>query len=199
MNLQALQTELMARGYDYLPTLRQTYFINRAYTEYCLRYPWPGLEVKVSGQALPFTPDPTLRAMLWLVDDKNARDLEGVDYREVRRLDPAGTQTGTPYCWFFDGSTIDFYPHNTDTTASFRYVQIPPALSATTDSPLVPPEFQLLIVDRAVVEALLDVDEIGAAIELRTDWEHQVDRIAANVLHRNYANNASIQGGYLGW
>ena len=95
MDLQALQTELMARGYDYLSALRQNYFLNRAYTEYCVRFPWPWLEVKVSQQPLPHVPDPTLRAMLWLVDDKNVNDLEGVDYRDIRKLDPAGTHTGT--------------------------------------------------------------------------------------------------------
>ena len=74
---------------------------------------------------------------------------------------------------------------------------IPPALVNATDVPLVPEEFQLLIVDRAVVEALKDVDELGAAIEMRTDWEQQVDRVAANVLHNDYGVNKSIQGGYV--
>jgi hypothetical protein len=66
-------------------------------------------------------------------------------------------------------------------------------LAGDADEPLVPADLALYIVDRAVVEALKDTDELAAAQEVRRDWENQVDRLAGNTLRNNYQNNAQIE------
>ena len=193
MDLQALRTELEARGYNYLTEKRLDYFLNRGYLEFCLRFPWPYLEHQTDTVVLPYIPSPALRAMIWLVDDHTQISLPGIDPREVRRLDPTGDRTGTPAAWYLEGDTLKFFPENASQTATFRYIQIPPMLAGVADEPLVPAEYALYIVDRAVVEALKDTDELAAAQEVRRDWENQVDRLAGNTLRNNYQNNAQIE------
>jgi len=193
VDFAGFRTELKARGYNYLPEKRLDLFINRAYTEFCLRFPWPYLEHQTDTVELPYVPDPALRAMIWLVDNNTEVSLDGIDPREVRRLDPNGAATGTPVAWYLQGDTLKFFPANPGQTATFRYIQIPPALVNPTDLPLVPAEYALYLVDRAVVEALKDTDELQASMESRLNWEQEVDRLAANTLRNNYQNNATIE------
>ena len=193
MDLHELRNELEARGYNYLPEKRLNYFINRGYLEFCLRFPWPYLEHEENSVTLPYVPDPALRAMIWLVNDQTQISLPGIDPREVRRLDPTGDRTGTPVAWYVEGQTLKFFPENAGQTATFRYIQTPPMLAGDADEPLVPADLALYIVDRAVVEALKDTDELAAAQEVRRDWENQVDRLAGNTLRNNYQNNAQIE------
>jgi hypothetical protein len=137
MDLTAAQTELKARGGDYLSTARLTTFLNDAKNELEDFFVWPWLETTTSGTA-PLTIS-DLKHVLYVVDTTNQCELTGASAQYiVEDLDETITTTGTPDVWWLDGTTtLKVYPANTSASLSVRYVKFSPELSAGADTPLI--------------------------------------------------------------
>jgi hypothetical protein len=150
MDLTAAQTELKARGGDYLSTARLTTFLNDAKNELEDFFVWPWLETTTTGTA-PLTIS-DLKHVLYVVDTTNQAELTGASAQYiVEDLDETITTTGTPDVWWLDGTTtLKVYPANTSASLSVRYVKFSPELSAGADTPLIPVRNHNLWIDLAL-------------------------------------------------
>ena len=152
MTLADLQVELQARGFDYLSTTRQNYYINSAYQiDICEDSDWPFLEVTTTGTAPLTITD--LRSIESVIDTTQACKLRPLDRRSITDdYDTSLTTAGSPSFYYLTtATTVSVYPANTTDTLSVRYWKFPAALSAASDTPVVPTRFHPLIVDAAVV------------------------------------------------
>lgn len=165
-----LQTEMLARGFDYLNdsggpgTTRYKRWINDAYHELCEEADWPFLEADSSG-ASPLT-IADMRSVMTVIDTVSGLELPFIDRRELADLYGVLTTTGTPRYYYIDsGSIIRTYP--VGGTLSVRYLKFPTDLSADGNTPVVPARYHSLIVDGAVRRGLMDRDnpEEAQAVE----------------------------------
>jgi len=165
LNLSELRTEFFARGFDYLSSGPQTgpnNYLNRAYHSICDAYEWPFLEADASGTAPLVVSD--LRAVLGVVDTTTQVQLRFIDRRNLLRIDPMVNTAGSPALWYTEnGTTIKVYPTNGTDQISVHYAKVPDDLSDSTDVPIIPSRFHMLIVDQAVVYAYEDSDNLEAA------------------------------------
>jgi hypothetical protein len=162
VDLTAAQTELQARGFDYLSSSRLTIMLNAGKNALEDEYAWPWLETTTTGTA-PLTIS-DLKDVLYCVDTSNRNQLTGLDARDVADWDAIVTTAGTPESWWLDGATtLKVYPTSTSVQLSVRYVKFSPELSAGTDTPLIPVRYHSLWVDYAVIQAYLDSDNYDAA------------------------------------
>jgi hypothetical protein len=123
MDLTAAQTELKARGGDYLSTSRLTTFLNDAKNELEDFFVWPWLETTTTGTA-PLTISDLKASCMWSTR-RNRCELTGASAQYiVEDLDETITTTGTPDVWWLDGTTtLKVYPANTSASLSVRYVK----------------------------------------------------------------------------
>jgi hypothetical protein len=184
MDLTAAQTELKARGFDYLSTTRLNYMLNLGKNALESLQPWPWLEATTTGTA-PLTIS-DLRHVLYVVDTTNQVQLPGMDVRAVVDLDPT-LPSGSPSWWWLDGSTtLRLAPTSTSASLSVRYVKWSPELSAGADTPLIPTREHPVWIDFAQVEAYKDSDNYQAAIALDGDLTtRQIPRMVNAYLGRN--------------
>ena len=165
MNLTALQTELQARGFDDVTdTTRLNYWINLAYqVDICEAEDWPFLATTATGTA-PLTIS-DLRTVLSVIDSTNAVKLRPMDPSNITDdWDTRLTTTGSPWLYYVTGTTVvSVYPANTTSSLSVRYIKVPAALSAGSDTPVIPDRFHYLIVDAAVRRAYRNKDNFEAA------------------------------------
>ncbi len=152
--LASLRSELVARGFDYLTTARQTRYINNGYVALCEVEDWPWLETTTTGVA-PLTIS-DLAEVMYVADPASNRQVQGRDPRDILDYDPAQTTGGVPQYWWIDGSALKVWPLNTSLSLNVRYRKAPVLLSADADAPIVPNRYQTLIVDFAQIEALRD-------------------------------------------
>jgi hypothetical protein len=75
---------------------------------------------------------------------------------------------------------------------SVRYIMIPAELVATSDEPIVPEEWQDIIVDGAVCKAAKDNDGYGAMAAVRAEWQRQVDVMVQALMNRALDGPGSI-------
>jgi hypothetical protein len=184
VDLTAAQTELKARGFDYLSTTRLTYMLNLGKNVLEAMYPWPWLEATTTGTA-PLTIS-DLRQVLYVVDTTNRVQLPGMNVQSTVDIDPM-LQAGTASSWWLDGLTsLKVHPTNASISLSVRYVKWSPELSAGGDTPLIPTREHSVWVDLAQVEAYKDSDNFAAASALLADvLGRQVPRMVDAYLSRN--------------
>jgi hypothetical protein len=199
MDLTAALAELASRGADHVSSARRTTFLNDAKNEFESVWPWPWLETTATGAA-PLTVS-DLRAVLYVVDSTNRRVLRGASAQDiVLQVDPTITTTGTPECWWLDGTTtLKVYPANTSVSLSVRYIKYSAELSAGADTPLIPTRLHNLWIDLAVIRVYQDSDELQAATALRADVRGRLERLVAEYEVRNRQNaplqHVSLDGG----
>lgn len=186
-----LQTEFYARGYDYLAQdqagqTRAKRWLNEAYLELCELADWPFLEGDITGAAPLTITD--LRQVLSVTDATNKAQLWGADRRTLLDNYSDLTLTGTPTQFYLEGSILKVYPASTTVTLSVRYLGIPVALSGATDKPVVPNQYQYLIIDGAVLRAMKDSDNFSGAKALQEHYDMGVGRMAQTYLARNLHN-----------
>jgi hypothetical protein len=178
--------EVVDRGYDYLSTARIGKFIDRAYRKVCSRYPWPFLET--TAIASP----PLELSDLGKVLSVNANEvaLAGRDRRWLAATFPDLAETGTALYWYVENKTLKVFP--TDTAqVTVRYIKRP-AVLGDSDTPLIPEEWQHLLVDFAVIHCLKDDDEGEEAKGLRAEWREELAEMAHAELGRNYSGNELV-------
>jgi hypothetical protein len=188
MDLTAAQTELKARGGDYLSNARLTTFLNDAKSELEDYWDWPWLETTTSGAAPLTIAD--LKSVLYVVDTSNLRELRGLAAADiVAELDETITTTGTPEYWWLDGTTsLKLYPASTSAQLSVRYVKFSAELSAGTDTPLIPTRYHNLWIDLAMVRVYKDDDQAQAAAALLQDCYARLYKIVEVYEARNHQN-----------
>lgn len=167
------------RGFNYETNSVIGGFVERAYQTICARYPWPFLEATTTGVGSVEIPD--LRRVLSV--SANEEPLTGVDRRWIARV-PNLAETGTASYWYLENQTLKVFPVDT-ATVTIRYAKIP-AVLAEGDTPLIPTEWQYLIVDRAIVDCLKSDDEYDEARALKGDVEEGIREMVGALLNRDY-------------
>lgn len=189
MTLAQLAQEVVERGFDYIATTRIKTFLQRAYQQLCADEPWPFLEATAEGTGTLEIAD--LRRILSVTDTTEGRPLEGVDRRILVDRSPDLTLTGSPEYFYLEGDSLVTYPVSASNTIRVRYLRKPAKLGDS-DEPLVPEEWQYLLVDRAVVDCLKDDDELDEARKLLEIYAAGVKEMLAALVHRNLQNDQRI-------
>jgi hypothetical protein len=192
-----LVQEVIARGYKHVSPARIGGSLERSYQVICSRYQWRFLEADKAGVApLVFT---DLRRILSVT--ANEESLTGVDRRWLVSTYPDLTETGTATYWYLENQTLKTFPVDTAEVTT-RYLKIPAALGEA-DEPLIPSEWQYLMVDRTVVDLLRDNDEYEEARALKLDVEEGLREMVHALLKTNYQGPSLVvrtggPGDYLG-
>ena len=181
MTLAELRQEVIDRGYDYIKPARITEFLQRAHREICSRRMWPFLETSKTGVApLDFT---DLGDIITVQNTTRGLLMRGTTRRWLTNYFSDLTERGTPVSWYLEDFTVRTYPEGGDTIL-VHYMKRPATL-IDEDEPLIPSEWQYLMVDRAVVDCLKDDDEYEDARALRRNVQEGIAEMAPDLLHRN--------------
>lgn len=196
MTFTGLVEELEACGFQYVAKNRLEDWIQRSYAQLSARHQWPWLEW-TEEQAAPFEfKNKDLRYVLSVLDTTQERTLWGVERTWARERFPNLEEAGSPVYWFLENQEkFRTFPTSEDKIA-VRYIK-KAAQIAGTEEPLIPSEWQYLIVDTARVLALRDNDEWQNARELKGDVEAGVNEMIADQLHRNWQTDRTITRGGL--
>jgi hypothetical protein len=188
LDFTALQTEVFARGFDYLSDggvglTRVKRWLNEALHEVDSMEKWDYTYATSSGVA------PLTIADLRLVEDVSltvgGATLVGQDRALLEAV--YGTLTtntaSTPTFWFRSAPTIvtDF-PLNTSLSMSVRYWKFGPDLSAGADVPLMPDRFRQVIVEKAVAKAFRDSNDPAAANDCLQEAARILDIMRAELV-----------------
>lgn len=157
-----LQAEAFARGLDYLNDggaglTRLKNWLNQSYLALCARAEFPWLITEASGTA-PLTIG-DLRQVLSVYDSTLKRPLVPIEKSVITNQGIDVTTAGTPLYFYRNSQTVlSVYPASTGSTLTVRYLKKPAALSAGSDTVVVPDEWADLIVDGAVLKGKKDDD-----------------------------------------
>ncbi len=184
LTLTTLQTELQRRGFDYLTTTAQTYFLNRAMRDINQAEEWPWLEATATGAA-PLTIS-DLSTIESVYDSIQKIKLVPLDRRNISDDFPDLTTTGSPSMYYLTtASVVNVYPVATN-NLSVRYWKIAPELSSGSDAPLIPSTSnQLAIVDGAVGYAYEDSDNFDAAQQAFSQRDATIESMRETYLNWN--------------
>jgi hypothetical protein len=188
LDFTALQTEVFARGFDYLNDAgagltRVKRWINEAMHEVNSTEKWDYTYANSSG--VP----PLTIADLRLVEDVSmtvsGATLIGQDRAMLEAV--YGTLTtntaSTPIYWFRSAPTVvTDYPLNTSLSMSVRYFKFGTDLSAGTDVPLMPDRFRQVIVEKACAKAFRDSNDPNAANDCLAEASRILDVMRAELL-----------------
>lgn len=178
--------EVIDRGYNYVGQGRIGTFVQRSYRTVCAARSWPFLIETTSGTAPLSLPD--LREVFSVKDTTNEAQPRGVRREWLVAHSPNLTDTGTPQFWYLDDEALKLYPVDEAVELEVRYKKRP-ALLADSDTPLIPEEWQYLIVDLAVAHCLRDDDEYEEARALEADVKAVIrEEMAPDLLGRNKQN-----------
>lgn len=184
MNLEALRTRFLARGFEYLDAETANDFLNDAYLlDICEEESWGGewsfLEEVVEDEAPVTIAD--LRTIEYVIDVTQQTKLDPM--KRARITDDWNvdlTQTGNPSLYYVtQGTTVNVFPVASD-TIQVRYWKVAPRLEGS-GTPLLPTRYHSLIVDGAVARAYEESDDFELAQASRERFEQRLARMA-NVL-----------------
>jgi hypothetical protein len=116
---------------------------------------------------------------------QGARELAGLDYRQIAQNGTDPDQPGTPAYWWLEGPNILHVWPVAAVTVSVAYLVESPELSDPDDTPLIPARYHPLWIDLAVVEAYKDSDNFTAAQALRADVNVRMYDLIARYEVRN--------------
>lgn len=204
MTFEALQTELLARGFDYLGTtaagqVRVKQFLNDAYlTDICDPYPWMFLEATTTGTGTVTITD--LRDVLYVLDTSRKRVLPSADIRDIAATAPDfESKTGSASAYYIDGDTLKLFPVSPSTELSVRYIKVPPELDGPTDVPVLPARWHGLIVDFAVPKAYRDDDDFDEAVATEDYNFKRLGRMVEAEFSKNLDNTQYVsRTGWIG-
>jgi hypothetical protein len=192
MNYAALKTELQARGFDYLNDTRLGYFINAGRHELDMLELWPYRLTSTSG-ASPVTIG-DLGTIEEVVDTaNNYYTLDATERRSLRGNGTDLTLAGSPQYFYVDNGVVTTYP--VGGTLSVRYYKRPADLSGSTDIPLAPTQYHLLIVDMAARWAYRDADNFQAIGALTPEIDRQTQTMRMDLLYTQSATTDFIRTG----
>ena len=184
--LSAMQTEVYSRGFNYLNdggagVTRVTRWLNDAMHEIDSRADWPYLNTTTTG-APPLT-IVDLNTVESVTDISQLRTLQPCDRRDLREWYADLTITGTPWGWYLTGgNVINVFPANTGTTLTVDYYRDAPDLVNAGDTPLMPDQYRMAIVEYALVKAHLDAENETSAQTCRQAGDLLVAQMQVNLL-----------------
>lgn len=113
-----------------------------------------------------------------ITTDNYEKDLDYADYHEMdeRYPDQTSTAAATPRYWTFYGSTITVFPKpDQGYVVRLRYIKKPTALTADADVPVIPSEFEEMLIYGAGYRCFeeKDLDEKAAVFEAKYNREVQ--------------------------
>lgn len=184
MNLGEAQSELGARGFDFLSSTRTAIMLNDAKNEFEDSCPFPWLETTTTGTA-PLTIS-DLKYVLFVQDTTNDVELQGLAPEQIALFGDDISQAGSPEFWWLDGTgTLTTWPLSSSVQLLVRYVKFSPELSASSDTPLIPTRYHNIWVDLAVVRAYRDTDNFAAAAALQTAVAGRMSSVVEVYVARN--------------
>lgn len=195
MNLGELMEEFFGRGFDDLRNnateeARVIRWANYAQREVCEEQPWPFLETTKEGTAPQTIND--LGHVLNVVDVTNKNQLRYADRRQLVAIDPTLSSSGAAERWYMEGATsLKVYPSSTSSFLT-RYVKAVPDLSEPTDEPVVPSNYQELIIEGMVIRGYKNRDAWEAASAARAEWKLGMERMVRNLIKRNFDTDRTI-------
>lgn len=182
MNFSELKNELFARGTDYLEedaagVARAERWLNQAYREILNLQSWPFLETVATGDpGAGFVTIPDLRRIRFVRDISTGNTLARTTMDELAQELVDFTQTGAPDLWYVDGGiTVRAYP--VGGTIEVHYVRRVDPLTGT-ETPLFREEYHDLIVDRAMMKAYKDSDNMEESAALKLEFDAGVASMA---------------------
>jgi hypothetical protein len=181
-SLAELTQEVLARGFQYETTATIESSIQRHYQRLEARYNWPWREGTKEGVA-PFEIK-DLRGILSVENTTAESAIYGQSRQWLAEHYPNLEESGSPAWWWLDNLTLRVFPTSTSENISVRYLKKPEKLT-TSAEPAMPSEWQYLIVDLAVVDALKNNDEYSVARELKEEVEADLQRMVAAELKRD--------------
>jgi len=195
VNLAEARTEVMARGFDYLPPDRLTLMLNNAKNAFEDEWRWPWLEQTVTGPApLAVT---RLKHVYYVQDLDHRAELVALDPRSIAQGGDPIDHPGAPSYWWLDGpepdetTTINTWPV-AEVTLGTRVVAESPELADDADTPLIPARYHPIWIDYAVAEAYKDSDNYAGAQALRADIALRVQDLVLRYEVRNLQHSELI-------
>ena len=187
MDFSALKTELAERGFNYLNDTRRGYFINQARHELDMLELWPYRITTLTNQTPPVTIT-DLGTVSEVIDTANgSTPLSAMDRSELRQGYNDISISGTPTYFFVDNGVLRTFPIGG--TLSVRYYMRTADLSGSTDLPLSPTQYHLLIVDMASRWAQKDSDNDVVIPTLSAEIERQLALMRLDLLGSQQVSN----------
>lgn len=174
-------------GFNYIAPARIGQNVDRAYRQLCAARNWPFLELEVTA-APPMELELGKVLSVKCADGSQPR---GVDRRWLVSNYPDLTETGTAQFWYLEDKTLKTYPVD-DSELSVRIKRRPVALGEN-DEPLIPEEWQYILVDMAVIPCLKDDDEREEARSLRAEVQESIREMTDDLLGRNLQNPQTVK------
>lgn len=185
MNLGQLKTRLQARGYGADTPDEQTELLNVAYEDLLSRERWPFLE---ATDTATFTADQAYLDIastitdLGVVDAVRLTDAAGVPItvepirdQEMRELLHQSSDSSTPAVWSYYSDLLWVYPTpNQAYVAQVDYIKTVDALSADSDTTVVPDQFDDALVLGALVEIAQRERDWSAHDRAQTRYEKRL-------------------------
>lgn len=185
MTTTEMVTELVARGAE-VDTTRNEQWLNLAYKEIWNAYEWPFAEAEVTGTALAgFVAAPAdFRKAIYVTDKQlgtaPGRPLDFITMAELQEdysIENLALTSSSPEFWYYDPVLAQIKAYPVGGTIYMRYYKRAVTVAGAT-VPLVPAEYHLLIVDRAMVEVYKDNDEDEKAEKHLAFFDRQLKEMA---------------------
>jgi hypothetical protein len=187
-----LTTELSARGFSHLSSLRLGYLINRARARLDGMYTWSYREDSASGAA-PLS-IPTLGIVEAVSNETGGYLLEEMGYADILDITSDITLAGAPQYWYRStpagDPVVNTYPDNGD-TIGVQFWAITPDISGA-EEPASPARYHLLIVDLAQQAAERDRGNHAAAQALQPEIDRQVTEMVEDLLVQQQAKYTRV-------
>lgn len=185
-------SEMKGRGFGGFSDPRLERMLRSEYEAICEAQPWPWLLATTTGNSPLTVAD--LRTIESVVDQTNERKLLPEDHRNLTDRYPLLNAAGAPQFYYLEwvaGSpVVKTYPLDT-VTLSVRYYRTPPTWGSSAE-PLVPAQYQELILDRATARALRDTSQYEAAAAA----DQAAERAMGQMLQRMFSSqhDRPVQG-----
>ena len=191
MNREEIRKEVVALGAENIAREdggedRINRWIQQAIRWLCDFKPWPFLFDEQEGSAPLAIAD--LGHVVAVSDLTNRNPIEPITLNQILLGDPNLDGVGNAEYWYTEdgGKTIKVYPAPSG-GGSFRVdYRKTPALLEDDDEPIVPEDYQELIITRARVEVYKATDNFEAAVEVLKDYERGRGEMVHALMKPNY-------------
>jgi hypothetical protein len=191
MNLAQARGALTDRGFDYLSIPELDLMLNRARNDFEDYWPWPWLRAEDGG----ITPlDIADLKYVLRVTDANGDGLWGIERDDVGKV-TVTVSGAAPRYWYLVDSSAEHVSVLTLPAGGYidlLYVRATPELTDPNAEPEIPPRFQGLWIDWAVLRAYQDSDNMAAQQALQADVNARMTALVERYETRNRMHSPFI-------